>query len=218
MSEIRIGLIDSNELVRAGRSMLFSSQPNLKVVFEESDPNQAVLRTSDYLVDVLIVAGVQHGFAGFSYVTKLVETLRESRNSAKVLVSGAFYSNQARAHALLAGATDFVGQDTPAKELLALLKVISRHDYLVESEFLEFCKESHGLPKANARLMMFLEEITEQQRTILKAFLSGVTDFQSARALDIAKSRVTSQINELIEAGDFLTRNQLAVALSRVIL
>lgn len=216
MSEIRIGLIDSNELVRSGRSMLFGSQPNLKVVFEESDPNQAILRTSDYLVDVLIVAGVQHGFSGFGYVTKLVESLDVAGNRAKVLVSASFFSKQARALALLAGATDLVGLDTPAKELLTLLKSISRHDYLVEPEFLEFCKEAHELPASNAKLTMLLDEITEQQKAILKSFLSGVTDFQNARVLDIAKSRVIAQINEFMSAGEFLTRNQLAIALSRV--
>ena len=59
--ELRIGLIESNELVRAGRAMVIDSQSDMKVVFEESDPRAALMKSPDYLIDVLVIETLEVG-------------------------------------------------------------------------------------------------------------------------------------------------------------
>ena len=216
MNSLRIGLIEGNSLVRSGRAMLINSQSDLRVVFEEDDPGQALNRASDYLVVVVVVGAVQHGYRGFDFVTKLCEALRSAGNPARVLVSGAFGSVQDRSGAVLAGADEYIGLDSPAKDFLALITELGNPDYLVDPNFLRSIVELDlQTPNKLANLVAGFEEI---HVSIVKGFLAGDSDFTVAQRLDISKVRVTRLIGELIAAGSFVSRNQLAIALGKVIL
>lgn len=85
MADLRIGLIDGNELVRTGRAMVFNSQPDMRVVLEESDPVVAIERAPDYLLDVLLVGPSQHRLRGEQFIQSLTKALRDAGNDCAVV-------------------------------------------------------------------------------------------------------------------------------------
>lgn len=211
---LRIGLIESNNLLRSGRALLISAQPDMQIVFEESDPNAALERIGDYLVDVLLVNIKQHGYASASYINALRETLYQAGNKAAVLGFANFHSDDNYREAILAGVDEFVGMDAEADEFLSKMKLVSRVDYRIEQKLLEklFRGNSQLLVKSRA-LEVALGVLEPWQRNVTKRFLKGESDATIAKELDLAKTRVNQTIKNLKEAGAVYSRNQLAIAL-----
>lgn len=211
---LRIGLIESNNLLRSGRALLIGSQPEMQIVFEESDPKVALERVGDYLVDVLVVNIKQHGYAGASYITALRQTLETAGNKASVLGFANFYSDETYREAILAGTDDFVGMDADAAEFLSKMKLVSKSDYRIEQKQLEklFRKNSQLMVKSR-ELDVALGVLEPWQRTITKRFLKGESDSSIAKELDLARTRVGQTIKSLKDAGAVYTRSQLAIAL-----
>ena len=211
---LRIGLIESNNLLRSGRALLIGSQLGMQIVFEESDPGAALERVGDYLVDVLVVNIKQHGYAGASYITALRKTLAIAGNKSKVLGFANFYSDDTYRDAILAGADDFVGMDAEAEEFLSKMKLVSKTDYRVDQKQLEkLFRKNTSLMVKSRELDVALGVLEPWQRNVTKRFLRGESDSTIAKELDLARTRVTQTIKTLKDAGAVYTRNQLAIAL-----
>ena len=87
MSELRVGLIDADDSVRMGRSLLLNSQPNIDIVLESADPVASLDSLPDYLIDVLVIDARVPGMTIAEYLTKLNAALLDSGNQMRVIVS-----------------------------------------------------------------------------------------------------------------------------------
>ena len=193
--------------------MILASQPDFKLVLEEPDPQKALERAPDYLVDILIVSMNQHGFSGTSFISRLSKVLHEAGNQAEILVTTPFFSNELRWNSVLAGAADLFSLESDAKQFLQKLREIAKGNYLVDKLFLEETKAIQFDKSRGREFETALVNLDPAQRKILSNFLAGLSDFENAKQLDIAKLRVAQLIRSLMERGGFLTRNQLAISL-----
>lgn len=213
MNQIRVALIDGNEQVRAGRAMVISSQPDLKLVFEESNPNNALSRAADYLVDVIAVAQKQSGFPGFDFIRRLNFELAKSGSNAAVLVVSNYSNSNLRFQAIQNGASDLIGLEEGAERFLKLIRSVSKRDYISEPNFLAEQIRSGNFPSGSADLITSLELLTPEQNDLLKLFILGLADSNIAKRADVAMLRVRKLLDSLMMAGSFTTRNQLLIAL-----
>ena len=193
--------------------MVIASQPDLKLVFEEADPQKALLRAPDYLVDVLVVSQNQHGFSGNKYVSEMVKVLKLEGNPSVVLVTTAFFSDQLRWNALLSGAADLISLEAVAADFLDKIRSIAKGDFIVEAKFLAGANELEGSLVVNRELAAAIQDLSAPQREQLANFRAGLGDFENAKKLDVAKLRVSQLISKLIEVGGLMSRNQLAIVL-----
>lgn len=216
MVELRIALIDSNETVRAGRAMLINSQPDMKLVFEESDPSRALERAPEYLVDVLVTSVKQHGFPGLTFVQKMAETLNAAGNSAAMLVTSPFSSTEMRSQSVLSGASDLVSLEEDGQVFLRKVRQVSKRDFLVEEDFLKILAENFDSFEVNREMANNFEQLDSSQKAIIANFNEGLSDFENAKRLDVSKLRVTQLLTQLMQAGALRTRNQLAIAVRRL--
>lgn len=213
MSDLRIGIIESNEQVRLGRAMVFNSQVDMRVVLEESDGNSAIDRVPNYLVDVLVTGTNQHGFRGGQFVRKLSEALAAASNDCAVIATSPFSTPKLRWESLLAGAQEHIGLDASASDLLALTRKVVKQDFLVDlADLKSQSVEFGGLPPVH-QLELKLSELNEVQNNIVKSFLNGLGDQAIAKQHDLARTRVTQLIESLLKVSGFTSRNQLAILL-----
>jgi DNA-binding NarL/FixJ family response regulator len=211
---LRIGLIESNNLLRSGRALLIGAQVDMQIVFEEGDPKSALERVGDYLIDVLVVNLKQHGYQGASYLSALRERLAGFGNKAAVLSYASFFSDDMYRESILAGADDFVGMDAQASEFLAKVKLVNQADYRINQKLIDELFRGNSQPMVKSReLDVTLGALEPKQRTITKKFLSGATDSAIAKDLDLARTRVDQTISGLMTVAGVHTRNQLAIAL-----
>ena len=213
MSELRIGLIDSNELVRVGRNLVINSQSDLRVVLEESDAQVAIQRAPDYLVDVLVVAENQHGFTGSGFVEKLSSALGESQNNASILVLASFATEQARWNAVQAGAADLIGMEADGATFLKAIRAIGKPGFLVDPSFVHSFGKTQPLRPLSLELQVTFDDLTAEQRSQFSLFLQGKSDFEIARMFDVSRLRVRQLIESLIVTAGLRTRGQLSLLL-----
>lgn len=213
MSDFRIGLIDNNDLVRAGHAMIFNSQIDMRVVLEESDPMVAIERAPNYLVDVVLVGPSQQRLRGDQFVHLLAEAFRSANNDCAIIAYSAFASKKLRFEAIRAGAQDFIGLDSTGTEFLSLTRAVVKRDYLVDPKILkEMFDEFGGMPRSNI-MEQKISELNDLQTKIVNLFLTGIGDQAIAKKLDIARTRVTQLIDSLLKAADLTSRSQLALTL-----
>ncbi len=213
MTDFRIGLIDSNEMVRSGRTMIFNSQPNMQVVLEESDPLRAIERAPEYLIDVLLVGPSQFSLRGLGLIELLTKALYEAKNDCAVIAYNAFTSGRNRFDALFWGAQEFIGLDSNASELLGLVHKVTKRDFLVSPSELLKLKNEFGARVTSNHLELKLSELNDVQTKIVELFLLGESDQAIAKQLQLARTRVTQLIHSLIQSAAVTSRNQLALLL-----
>lgn len=213
MTDFRIGLIDSNVPVRAGRAMIFNAQPDMKVVLEEADPLSALQRCSDYLVDVLVVGPSQHRLRGSQFIETLCKSLQAASNDCVVLAYSSFYSNALRFDAVRSGAQEFLGLDNDANQFLSTIRNIIKRDFTIPMSELAEMATQNPLVRISGPLELLLSDLPIGQQNLLDEFLLGRMDQEIAKKFDMARTRVTKFIDGLVVSGGFTSRNQLALSL-----
>lgn len=209
MADLRVGLIESNDLVRAGRALVFNSQPDMKVVYEEPNGLVALSKVPDYLVDVLVVGHKIQGIESGSYISQLTKALRVAGNRAAVISMVPFIGDSLRWEVISQGAKEIFGLDQSAKELLSKVSKVVSPDYLFPTNELEKLNLSYGPLPRQLVLDSQISKLTDQQNKFVEMFLAGKTDNEICKFFDISKQRVSKTFDSLLESGNFVTRNQL---------
>lgn len=213
MTEIRVGIIDSNELVRLGRSMIINSQPDMRVVLEESEPNLALDRAPNYLVDVLLVGENQHGFKPGEFVRMLTRQLSDAGSRSSILVLASFANKRSRWEMLKNGASDLVSLELPSEDFLDTIRAVRKPDFSADRNQIGKLLVEFGKVNPTRELSQAVANLEGNQAEILSLFKEGVADSEISKRLDIAKLRVTQLIDSLLTLGSMTSRNQLLMAL-----
>jgi len=211
---LRIALVDSDELVREGRSLLIQSQAENQIVYQTGDAAQALNSVGDYLLDLILVDIRIPGWKSDAYLLELSSRLDQAGNDATVLAMASFTSPQLELACLRAGASAMFSADQGVKALLAQIKVCGSGEQVIEPAKLKKLLRAVGeTPAPNSSLALSLENLDDKQRQVVEALLAGQSDAQISKNLDLTKYRVTKFIESLRQANGFRTRTQLAIEL-----
>lgn len=213
MSAIRVALIDGDEMVRSGRSLIIQSTPDISVVFESGDPLAALELIGDYLVDVLLIDSRVPGHTIDDYLAKLSFSLAEVGNEASILVTSPFESSDLALAAFVNGASGIASQDRGAEYLLRQIRSLAAGTSVPSRETLEnLLNQTESLMQVNQALAIAKERMDATQQAVLKGVVQGFSDAQLARDLGLTKYRVTKFVETLCASLGFRTRTQLALA------
>jgi DNA-binding NarL/FixJ family response regulator len=124
---IRIALVDDQQLVRAGFRMVIDSQPDLTVLVEAANGEEAVTRLSGTEVDVVLMDVRMPKMDGIE-ATRQIVTLP---NAPKVVVLTTFDLDEYVMSAIGAGASGFLLKDAPPEEMLAALRTVFAGDAVI---------------------------------------------------------------------------------------
>ena len=213
MSGIRVALIDGDEMVRSGRSLLIQSTPDMSVVFESGDPIGALDLIGDYLVDVLLIDSRVPGISISEYLARLSNCLAEVGNEVSILVTSPFESSDLALAAYLSGASGIASQDRGAEYLLRQIRSLAAGTSVPGRDALEnLLNQTESAIQVNQALAIARERMDATQKAVLKGVVQGFSDAQLARDLGLTKYRVTKFVETLCSSLGFRTRTQLALA------
>src|SRR5262245_55467521 len=125
---IRVAIVDDQALMRDGFTMILDSQPDIEVVGDAADGRLGVelcQRTRPDLVLMDIRMPVVDGIEATRMITS------DDGYATKVLVLTTFDLDEYVYAALRAGASGYLLKDTPARELIAAVRVIARGEALL---------------------------------------------------------------------------------------
>jgi DNA-binding NarL/FixJ family response regulator len=120
MKPIRVLLADDHAILRAGLRMLLEAQPDMAVVAEAADGEEAVRRATGTRPDVAVVDLTMPGLSG----VETLERLRREVPATRLLVLTMHDDPGYARLALAAGAAGHVVKDAGSGELLAAIRAV----------------------------------------------------------------------------------------------
>ena len=197
MKKIRLLLADDHAILRAGLRMLLDAQPDMVVVDEAADGEEAVQRALVSRPDLAIVDLTMPGLSGVLPATRLlVLTMHDDPAYARV--------------ALAAGAAGHVVKDSDSAELLAAIRAVHRGRTFVQVG-------SEGVEALTATdLALRLPALSPRERQVLELLARGHTNREVADRLALSVKTVETHRSRLSDKHGLTSRAdivRLALAL-----
>ena len=193
---IRVAIVDDQALMRDGFTMILDAQPDIDVVGDAENGRLGVelcLRTRPDVVLMDIRMPVLDGIEA----TRLI-TSNEACDT-KVLVLTTFDLDDYVYGALRVGASGYMLKDTPAKDLVAAVRIIAQGDALLSPSVTrrlieEFARRAE--PEAVAATLP--DDLTEREREALELLARGLSNREIATEMFIGEATAKTHVSRLL--------------------
>ena len=193
---IRVAIVDDQALMRDGFSMILDAQPDIDVVGDAENGRLGVelcLRTRPDVVLMDIRMPVLDGIEA----TRLIVSNDDC--ATKVLVLTTFDLDEYVYAAIRAGASGYMLKDTPAKELVAAVRVIAQGDALLSPSVTKrLIEEFASWPEPEAVSAALPDDLTEREREALELLAHGLSNREIAAEMYIGEATAKTHVSRLL--------------------
>ncbi|WP_328529725.1 response regulator transcription factor [Nocardioides sp. NBC_00368] len=210
---IRVYLVDDQELVRAGFRMLIDSQPDLSVVGEAGDGQEAVaaLTPGGTEADVVLMDVRMPRMDG----VEATGLIAGREGAPRVIVLTTFDLDEYAFAAIRAGAAAFLLKDARPEDLLTAIRTVHAGDSVVAPSttrrLLEHFAASAPSTTAPAAAEQQLAALTEREREVLTLVGRGLSNTEIAETFVVAEATVKTHVGRLLAKTGSRDRVQLVV-------
>lgn len=219
---IRIALVDDQQLVRAGFSMVIGSQPDMEVVVEAGDGAQALRLLASHPVDVVLMDVRMPSMDGLAATEQLTapgrgpagaELSAEGTTGPKVIILTTFDLDEYVLHAIRAGASGFLLKDAPPEELLEAIRTVHRGDAVIAPSSTKRLIEhlATRLPAEQRTGSEVLDGLTDREREVLVLMAKGRSNQEVAAELYVAEATVKTHVGRVLAKLNARDRVQAVV-------
>ncbi len=199
---IRVALVDDQQLVRAGFRMVIDSQPDLTVVVEAGDGEQALRALArPPSVDVVLMDVRMPVLDGLTATARLTAAGPRPR----VIVLTTFDLDEYVLAAIRAGASGFLLKDAPPEEMLAAIRTVHAGDAVIAPSstrrLLEHLVEVLPAAGPGARddaAQRALSELTDREREVLVEMARGLSNTEIAASLFVAEATIKTHVGRIL--------------------
>ena len=198
---IRVALVDDQQLVRAGFRMVIDSQPDLTVVLELGDGEQAVQQLATTPVDVVLMDVRMPRMDGLTATAQITARATPEHPAPRVVVLTTFDVDEYVLRAIQAGASGFLLKDTEPDEMLAAIRTVHAGDAVIAPSSTRRLLEHliTALPTTEAReAHPGLAELTGREREVLVEMARGASNTEIARTLFVAEATVKTHVGHVL--------------------
>ncbi|AUS81800.1 DNA-binding response regulator [Actinoalloteichus sp. AHMU CJ021] len=198
---VRVLLADDQAMVRAGLRTILEAEPDLAVVGEAADGDQAVREALRTRPDVLLLDVRMPGTDGITALERLADAGLDPPVS--VLVVTTFDLDEYVFAALRAGASGFLLKDVEPDELVAAVRTTARGEGLISPRvtrrlIAEFARRSTDPPPREPTPLPAHPGLTEREREILVLVARGLSNAEIAATLVVGQSTVKTHVGNLL--------------------
>ncbi|MCX5436312.1 response regulator transcription factor [Streptomyces sp. NBC_00063] len=206
---VRVVLADDQPLVRSGLRVLIADTPDLEVVGEAANGEEAVRLAREVRPDVIVMDIRMPGMNGIE-ATSLVTS---GPGAARVLILTTFDEDDHVYGALRAGASGFAVKDMALDDILAAIRVVAAGDVPIAPGITRrLIADFVGRPEPSpARAPRPVEGITEREREVLTLVGLGRSNSEIADELYITVATTKSHVARLFTKLGARDRVQLVI-------
>jgi len=197
--KIRLLLADDHAILRAGLRMLLEAQPDMAVVAEAADGEEAVRRAHATHPDVAVIDLTMPGLSGVETLQRLRRELPAVRLLVLTMHDDPAYARVAQA----AGAAGHVIKDSESAELLAAIRAVHRG-----RPFVRVGGEASPAGAAAQRTAR-APALSPRERQVLELLARGHTNREVANRLVLSVKTVETHRSRLSDKLGLHTRADL---------
>ncbi len=202
---IRILIADDHSVVRQGLKMFLGLDPELEVVGEAANGEEAVRKASELHPDVVLMDLLMPKMDGITATA----TIRRAQPDTEVIALTSVLEDATVVSAVRAGAIGYLLKDTQADELCDAIHAAAAGQVRLA-------------PQAAARLMNEVrtpenpDMLTEREIEVLRLLAQGQANKEIARSLHIAEKTVKTHVSNILAKLGLQSRTQAALYALRV--
>jgi DNA-binding NarL/FixJ family response regulator len=188
---IRILLADDQALVRGGFRLILDAEPDLEVVAEAADGQEAVDRAVETRPDLVLMDIRMPTLDGIEATRRLSARLPDAR----VLILTTFDLDEYVVDAFRAGASGFLLKTVPPQQLVAAVRTVQEGDALLApASTRRLIEQAAQIPADTSTL----EGLTSREHDVLRLLARGLTNSEIAAELVVEPSTVKSHVASIL--------------------
>ena len=199
--KIRVILADDHPVVRDGLVAIVNQQPDMQVVAEASDGEEAIALFEQHLPDVMVLDLRMPKRDGVS----VVQNVMERHPKARLLIMTTFDGDEDIFRSLSQGAKGYLLKDAPRTEILTAIRAVSQDRPYTSSAV-----------AAKALQRMAKPSLTQRELSVLQEIAQGRSNKDIARRLSITEGTAKTHVKSILTKLDAISRTEaVAVAHKR---
>jgi two-component system, NarL family, nitrate/nitrite response regulator NarL len=207
---VRIVLADDHQMFRDAVRRLLDAEPDLVVVGEAGDGEEAVALTLQYEPDILLLDVAMPHANGMEVLQQIAAASKATRI---IMVTGAVEENELR-QALRLGARGFVLKESGAVQLLESIRVVHGGEYFVGRECmadLVSAVRSRGVAIEGRAPRKADFGLTTRERQIVSAVVNAYQNKEIAEKFAISEKTVKHHLTNIFNKVGVSNRLELAL-------
>ena len=202
MNPISVLVCDDHTIYREGIKIILGREPDLKVVAEAKDADEAahlalLLRPDVILLD-LSLPGMQ--------ALDTTRHLTERHKNIRILLLGIYDDEETALRCREAGASGYVLKDTPVRDLLFAIRHASNSGHYLTSSSLAKLNHSTRTPKPSKEADLAWHVLSSRQREILLCLAEGFSYKEIGARLHLSVKTVDSHKYNLMRKLNIQSR------------
>ncbi|WP_442875120.1 response regulator transcription factor [Actinoplanes sp. NBC_00393] len=202
--------MDDDALVRAGLRILVGGSPDIEVVAEAGDGEQAVTVAGAHWPDVMLMDIRMPGVDGLIATRRI----RSRPGAPQVIVLTTFDADEYVLEALRGGASGFLLKDTPPREILAAVRTVAAGASSLSPTVIRRLIDHVADPEAGtrrARARSRLATLTDREREVAILVGQGQSNAEIGAGLRMSLPTVKGHVSRLLTKLDLNNRVQIAL-------
>ena len=202
----RVLIADDQSMVRRGFRMIMDAEPDIEVVAEAADGEQALAACRRFGPHVVLMDIRMPAVDGLEATRRILA----ADESARILILTTFGLEEYIYEALQAGASGFVLKDDPPEHLIAAIRTVAAGDALLSptvtkrviKQFTQIPR--HDPPKA-------LEDLTAREHEVFRLIAQGLSNGEIGMELHISDTTVKTHVTRVLQKLGLRDRVQAVV-------
>jgi DNA-binding NarL/FixJ family response regulator len=196
---IRAMIVDDHALFRRGLEMVLNAEPDIELVGEASDGDEAVEKAGESLPDVVLMDIRMPRSSGID----ACRAMKDLVPSAKIVMLTISDEEEDLFEAIRAGASGYLLKDIPLDEVAATVRAVDGGQSLINpsmagkllTEFAVLARREQSEPPQQVPA----PKLTDREMQVLKLIARGMNNRDIAKELFISENTVKNHVRNILE-------------------
>ena len=202
MTEIRVVLVDDQQLVRAGLAMVINAQDDLRVVAEAGSGAEAVALLARTPADIVLMdvqMPVMDGLEATRRILADADARGLGEATPKIVMLTTYDVDEYLLSAIRAGASGFLLKNAPPEDLLAAVRTVFTGDAVIApSATRRLLGHVAATPAVHFEEDPRIRLLTDREREVLTLMARGSSNAEISAALYLSETTVKTHVRHIL--------------------